>query len=276
MKKRVAMLLAVALSFVIGGCTNMQTAVIVMDGPAVSQPAPASQSQEVLMVSAAASLSDALNELAADFTEEYAVEVLYNFGASGALQQQIEQGAPADLFFSAGKQQMDQLANSGLMAAQTIAELLENQVVLIVNQQQEAPADFAALTGEAFTQIGVGEPGSVPVGQYTAEIFESLGLTDALQDKLIYAKDVREVLAWVETGNVDAGIVYATDAKISEKVKCACTAPENSHKRVVYPVGLTVQGAEKPAAHQFLDYLFSSHAAEIFSRYGFSLAEAER
>ena len=232
-----------------------------------SEAAPAEKVE--LMVSAAASLTDCMNEIKGLYEKENdGITITYNFAASGALQQQIEQGAPADVFFSAGKKQMQALSDAGLMDDSTIKDIVENKVVLITPKDGTKLASFEELAN--VKQIGVGEPETVPVGQYTAEVFENLKLTDVLKDKLVYAKDVREVLSWVETGNVDAGVVYETDAKISDKVEISCTAPEGSHKRVIYPVGVVKESKEADAAKAFVEYLFGDEAKTVFEKYGFS------
>lgn len=233
--------------------------------------APQDAEKAGLMVSAAASLTDCMEELKTLYTTEHPeITITYNFGASGSLQQQIEQGAPADIFFSAGKKQMDALKEKGLMEDASIRDILENKVVLIAPKEGSLLDSFDALTGTEVEQIGVGEPESVPVGQYTAQIFENLGLAETLKPKLVLAKDVREVLSWVETGNVQAGVVYETDAKISDKVQICCAAPEGSHKPVIYPVGVVKDSKYTEQAQAFVDFLFTEQAQKIFAKYGFS------
>lgn len=225
-----------------------------------------------ILISAAASLTDCMNELKGIFMEKNpSVTVTANYGSSGALQKQIEQGAPADLFFSAGVKQMNALKDKGLMKDDSIRDILENKVVLIVPKNGLRLASLDDLKKSEVEKIGVGEPGSVPVGQYTEEAFRNLKLTDALKDKLVYAKDVREVLSWVETGNVQAGLVYATDAMISKDVVTCCAAPEGSHKKVVYPVGVLKDTKHPEEAALFEDFLFSEKAAEVFASYGFTV-----
>ncbi len=223
-------------------------------------------------VSAAASLTDCMNELKQMYeTEHQGVTITCNYGSSGALQQQIEQGAPADLFFSAGKKQMTALQDKQLMADDTVSDMLENKVVLITPKEGgQALADFQALKGNSIRKIAAGDPASVPVGQYTEEIFKNLDLQDALTEKLVSMSDVRAVLSAVETGNADAGIVYETDAKISDNVQICCQAPSGSHTQVIYPIGLTVEGAKNEAAQDFLTFLKSEQARQIFIQYGFT------
>ena len=232
--------------------------------------APAKKTE--IMISAAASLKNCIQELSAMYTEKNPqVTITMNFGASGALQQQIEQGAPADVFFSAALKQMNALKEKGMMIDSSVKNILENKVVLITPKNAAALDFFEDLTGDSVKKIGVGEPKSVPVGQYTEQIFQNLGLTDKVASKLIFAKDVREVLSWVETGNVDAGVVYETDAKISKDVTICSTAPEGSHKKVIYPIGVVKTSKHAAEAQKFVDFLFSDAAKEVFARYGFTV-----
>lgn len=225
-----------------------------------------------IMISAAASLKNCIQDLSALYIEKNPqVTITANFGASGALQQQIEQGAPADIFFSAGIKQMHALKEKGMMIDSSVKNILENKVVLITPKSTAALDSFEALAGASIKRIGIGEPKSVPVGQYTEQVFQSLGLTDTVAAKLILAKDVREVLSWVETGNVDAGVVYETDAKISKAVTICATAPEGSHKKVIYPIGVVKASKHAAEAQKFVDFLFSDAAKEVFARYGFTV-----
>ncbi len=225
-----------------------------------------------LTVLAAASLTDALTEIGGKYQEARpGAKLTFSFAASGTLQTQIEQGAPGDIFVSSAQKQMDALAAEGLILNDTRADLLKNEVVLIVPKGKAAPASFETIGTAAV--IAVGEPGSVPVGQYTMEIFEALGIKDALTGevgKLVYAKDVREVLTYVSTGNVDAGIVYATDALTDENVTVTARAPEGSHKPVVYPAAVIAFTRQEQAAREFLDYLTGEEAKKIFAAYGFT------
>ena len=206
-------------------------------GGSKEKAAPAKKTE--ILISAAASLTNCIQDISAMYTEKNPqVTITANFGSSGALQQQIEQGAPADVFFSAGIKQMNALKEKGMMLDSSVKNILENKVVLITPKSAAALDSFEALAGDSIKKIGVGEPKSVPVGRYTEQIFQNLGLTDKVASKLIFAKDVREVLSWVETGNVDAGVVYETDAKISNEVTNFAAAPDGSHKKVIYPVGV--------------------------------------
>lgn len=232
--------------------------------------APAKKTE--ILISAAASLTNCIQDLSAMYTEKNPqVTITANFGASGALQQQIEQGAPADIFFSAGIKQMNALKEKDMMIDSSVKNILENKVVLITPKNAAVLDFFEDLAGDSVKKIGVGEPKSVPVGQYTEQVFQNLGLTDKVASKLVLAKDVREVLSWVETGNVDAGVVYETDAKISKDVTICSTAPEGSHKKVIYPIGVVKTSKHAAEAQKFVDFLFSDAAREVFARYGFTV-----
>ncbi|MCH3916314.1 MAG: molybdate ABC transporter substrate-binding protein [Spirochaetia bacterium] len=232
----------------------------------------ATEEKTELLVSCAASLTDCMNELKSTYMEKNPqVTITCNYGSSGALQQQIEQGAPADMFFSAGLKQMTALQDKKLMDDSTVKHILENNVVLIVPENGKKLKSFDDLKAASVEKVGIGDPKSVPAGQYAAQVFTNLGLDDALKGKLVLAKDVREVLSWVETGNVDAGVVYSTDAQLSKKVVVCAVAPQDSHKRIIYPVGLTKDCKAPEAAKAYEDFLFTDEAAKIFAKYGFSV-----
>ncbi|MHC1685398.1 MAG: molybdate ABC transporter substrate-binding protein [Clostridiaceae bacterium] len=223
-----------------------------------------------LTISAAASLKDSMEEIKKIYIGENTnVTINYNFGGSGALQQQIEQGAESDLFISAATKQMDALKDKGLLIDDTRVNLLGNSVVLVVKSDYSGSLDFKDVDSKA-NKVGLGEPKSVPVGQYAEEIFTSLNTLDKVKGKAVYGKDVKEVLSWVETGNVDAGIVYATDAKASGKVKVAATASNELYKTpVVYPAAVVKASKNVDDAKAFLNFLSGTKAKEVFEKYGF-------
>ena len=226
----------------------------------------------VLMVSAAASMQDALKAVGETYQESSNTSVSYNFGSSGTLQQQIEQGAPVDIFISAAQKQMDALAAKDLLINGTRQDLLKNEVVLIVPRNANAPSSFQNLTSSAVERFSLGQPESVPAGQYGKEVLTSLNLYDQLKPKTVFAKDVRQVLTYVETGNVDAGIVYATDARLSDNVKVVATAPEGTHEPIIYPVAVLEQSKNQEAAQEFVEFLGSDRAQALFEEYGFKMA----
>lgn len=225
-----------------------------------------------ITVSAAISLKDVLDEIShAHSAQNPNVSIHFNLGASGTLQRQIEQGAPVDIFISASPAQMDALAAQKLIVPDTRKDLVKNSVVLIVPKDRAGPADFQALAGPSVKQIAIGDPQSVPAGKYAQEVLTHFGLFDKLrlQRKFVFAKDVRQVLTYVETGNVDAGIVYATDARASSRVSVAATAPEDSHSPVIYPVAVLAASKNQQAAKNFVDFLLSPASARVFEKYGF-------
>lgn len=239
-----------------------------------SSPASNSTAQSTkLTISAAASLKDALNEIKPLYSQQKSnVALTYNYGSSGSLQQQIEQGAPVDVFISAARQQMNTLQQKGLLLDGTRKDLLQNQVVLIVPKDATAIADFKDLTSDRIKKIALGEPKSVPVGKYSEEVLTSLKILNPVKAKAVYAKDVRQVLNYVEAGNADAGIVYITDAKSSDQVKIVAIAPENSHSPVIYPIAVLKSSKNVDAAKDFVQFLFSDRAKTVFEKQGFTMA----
>jgi molybdate transport system substrate-binding protein len=236
--------------------------------------APVQAQSATLLVGAAASLQDVLTELDPIFeAANPGVTVNYNFAASGVLQQQIEQGAPVDVFFSAAAKQMDALQEKGLIATETRLNLLTNQLVLIVPKNSTLGlTSFRQLTNASVKKISIGEPRSVPVGQYAIELLTNLGILEAVRPKLVYGNSVRNVLSVVESGNADAGIVYATDAKISAQVTQVATAPDRLHSPITYPVAVVKASRNADAAKLYAQFLAGDRAKETFSKYGFGIA----
>ncbi|MGE5389932.1 MAG: molybdate ABC transporter substrate-binding protein [Deltaproteobacteria bacterium] len=223
-----------------------------------------------LLVSAAASLTDAMNDVAKAYNaEQPGVKLTFNFGSSGSLQQQIEQGAPADIFISAATKQMNALDDKGLIIKDTKKNLLKNRMVLVVPKDSTSIKNFSDLTKAKV--IALGEPESVPAGKYGQELLTKLGLWDKVSSKAVYAKDVRQVLAYVESGDADAGIVYRTDALISDKVKVAAIADESLHSPVVYPAAVIKATKNEAVARDFVKFLNSGKADAVFEKYGFTV-----
>ncbi|MGH9700733.1 MAG: molybdate ABC transporter substrate-binding protein [Candidatus Acidiferrales bacterium] len=234
------------------------------------------QKQVFLTVSAAISLKDSLDAIGRKYEQSHpGVKIAFNYGGSGTLQHQIEQGAPVDIFFSAAEKQMDRLESEGLLEPGTRRNLLANALVLITPASSSAIADFQDLAKPEVKIIAIGEPATVPAGQYAREVLEHLELWDTVQKKVVYAKDVRAVLAYVETGNADAGLVYRTDAGISSRVRVAATAPDNSHELILYPVAILKGSKNISAARDFLEFLGNPQSREIFSKFGFTMREKQ-
>jgi len=228
-----------------------------------------------LLIAVAASLQDAIEELDPMFESAHpTVTVNYNFAASGALQQQIEQGAPIDLFISAATRQMDALQEKNLIVSDTRRDLLTNSLVLVVPRNSTVElTDFQQLTKSDVSRISMGEPRSVPAGQYAEELFKNLDIWEQLQPKLVFGNSVRNVLGTVESGNAEAGVVYATDAKISDQVTPVATAASNLHAPIVYPMAITAASQNQQAARTYADFLTSSQAQAVFEEYGFGIAQ---
>ena len=223
-----------------------------------------------IMVSAAASLQTSLTELQKAYAlKAPGVKLTFSFGASGTLQQQIEQGAPVDLFISAGKSQMDALDQKNLLVKDSRIDLLGNDLVLITGKDNSKVTSLDDLSKSSVAQISIGTPKSVPAGQYAQDALTSLKLWDSLQPKLVMAKDVTSVLNYVETGNADAGFVYRSDAQGSTKVKVVAVVPDSSHKPIVYPAAVIAASKNQQTAEDFLKYLQSSEAQQVFVKDGF-------
>lgn len=232
-----------------------------------------SQQRTSLTVSAAISLSPALTEIKTVYQSSNPNTIItYNFGASGALEQQIQQGAPVDIFFGAATKQMDGLQKANLLLNETRRNLLTNRLVLITPKNGAVLSDFKQLTEAKIKKIAIGAPKSVPAGQYAQEMLTKLGLLPQLQPKLVLGNNVRQVLTFVESGNVDAGIVYTTDAKASDKVTVRLTAAENLHSPIVYPLAIIKNSRNSAAAKLFVEFLAGDRAKIVFQKYGFGTA----
>ncbi|MFB2768231.1 molybdate ABC transporter substrate-binding protein [Pelatocladus sp. BLCC-F211] len=248
------------------------TSLILAVGLAFISSSVVAQSNTELLVSAAASLKDVMEEIKTDYQKTKPnVNIKYNFGASGALLQQIQQGAPVDMFISAGKKQIDTLEQSGQLVAATRGILAKNRLVLIVPQNATGVSSFNNLKDAKIKKIAIGEPRSVPAGQYAEEALKKLGIYESIKPKFVYANNVRQVLAAVESGNADAGLVYQTDAKISNKVKVVVAADEKYHSPIVYPLAVLKRTKNLQPAKDFLQFLSSEQAKTVLQKYGFIL-----
>ena len=226
-----------------------------------------------LNISAAASLKEAMADLEAAYTSKNPeVSFVINYGSSGSLQQQIEQGAPCDLFISAGEKQMTALEEEGLLLDGTNKDLVKNCLVLVTSNDSEI-SSIDSLNSDAVSKIALGEPSSVPAGKYADETLTSLAIKDSLNNKLVFAKDVKEVLAWTASGNADAGFVYLSDALSSDGVKIVETISEEYHSPITYPVAIIKDSDDIDAAKAFEDFLFTDEAQEIFEKYGYKSVE---
>lgn len=265
MKKQYLLFLSIILLlFAVSGCANSS-----QNGKAKGKEQESSKKKVELTISAAASLQNALNDIKATFEKDHPnVVVNYNFGASGALQQQISQGAPVDLFFSAAEDKFDKLVQQGLIDKKKGMDLVGNELVLVVpKDSNKGIKRFKDLTKAQ--ELAIGTPESVPAGQYAKETLTKLNIWKPIEGKVVYGKDVRQVLTYVETNNVDAGIVYKTDALTSSKVTIAATAGENTHSPIIYPLGLIKNSTHPKEAQLFYDFLHNQKSMKILEKYGF-------
>lgn len=227
-----------------------------------------------LLIAAAASLEYSMeDELIPMFEEQNpGITVEGTYDSSGKLQTQIEEGLDADVFFSAATKQMDALAEEELVEESSVKDLLENKIVLIVLKGQEGNYSKFEDIANAST-VALGDPASVPAGQYAQEALGNLGLWDAVSAKASFGTNVTEVLNWVAEGSADAGVVYATDAATKEDtVSVVAEAPADSlAEPVIYPVGLVENSTKKDAAEKFMEFLSSDDAAAVFEKYGFTV-----
>ncbi|MCW3794925.1 molybdate ABC transporter substrate-binding protein [Paenibacillus sp. LS1] len=290
MRKRIGYLLgsmSLGLALVLAGCGASTGTTDTSTGAeqTTSTPAASGESSSAgnadpqeavdLTISAAASLTDAMKEIETNFeTANPNIALNFNFGASGALQQQIEQGAPADIFVSAATKNMNALVDENLIASGDQKNLLQNSLVAIV------PADGTStvtsetdLTSDSIKTVAIGIPESVPAGTYAKEALTNAKLWDELESKLVQGKDVRQVLQYVETGNADAGFVYKTDALTSDQVKIAFEVDKNSYTPANYPVGIIEGTKHRTEAEQFYAYLQTPEVLDIFEKYGFTIPE---
>ena len=229
-----------------------------------------------ILVAAAASLKNAYEDkLIPMFEEQYpGVTVEGTYDSSGKLQTQIEEGLEADVFMSAATKQMKALDEEGMIASDTIVNLLENKIVLIVPTGSDSKIDSFEKIGDA-ASIALGDPESVPAGQYAKEALTNLNVWDSIQDKVSFGTNVTEVLNQVAEASADAGIVYATDAASkADQVTVVAEAPEGSlEKKVIYPVAVVKATAHEDAAKAFVDFLQTPEAIAVFESYGFVAAE---
>jgi molybdate transport system substrate-binding protein len=240
------------------------------------QPLQLAAQPATLLVAAAASLQPALREITPLYTRANPNQrINYTFAASGALQQQIEQGAPVDVFISAAAKQMNTLQKKGLLVPGTKRDLLTNRLALITPKQTAVPlTSFRQLVKPDVKRISVGEPRSVPVGQYATEVLKNLGILNQVQSKFVFRNNVRSVLTAVETGNVEAGIVYRTDAKDSDKAKVVAIADQKLHSPIRYPIAVLKSSKSINPAKQYAEFLQSGAAKVVFQKYGFGIAKS--
>jgi len=225
-------------------------------------------------VFAAASLTESLRQIAADYQKVSGDTIVFNFGASGTLSRQIEAGAPADVFFAADEAKADALEKKGLLVRGTRTSWLGNSLVIVTtpdNLTLHAPTD---LTNATVQHLALGDVKIVPAGTYAKAYLEKLAIWSAVEPKVVPCENVRAVLAAVESGNVDAGVVYKTDAAISQKVKVAYEVPIADSPKITYPLALVKDAPQPEAANKFIAYLATAGATKVFQQFGFIVLEA--
>jgi len=227
-------------------------------------------------LAAAASLTDVMEPIDALYIEQHPnVTIVPTFASSGTLQTQIQNGAPVDIFISAGASQMDTLQNGSLIVSESRKNLLKNKIVLVVPKESTLNiTSFQDLTSSYVTKIAIGDPASVPAGKYAKmALNDSFGIWTQLNNahKFVLCADVRAVLTYVEDLDVEAGIVYSTDVLTSNAVKVVAQGPDSVNAKIVYPVAVINYSEVKDAAQDYEDFLFSDEAGEIFVEYGFTL-----
>jgi molybdate transport system substrate-binding protein len=227
-----------------------------------------------ILVAAAASLQKALQEVTPLYTQANPNQIVnYNFAASGVLEQQIQQGAPVDVFIAAADKQINSLQKQGLLVAGTHQNLLTNQLVLITPKQSHIPlTSFRQLTNPEIKRISIGEPRTVPAGQYATEVLQHLGILERVKSKFVLGNNVKSVLTTVETGDVEAGIVYITDAKSSDRVTIAAIADPKLHSPIHYPIAIMKASKSLAGSKQYIEFLKSKSARTVFKKYGFGIA----
>lgn len=231
----------------------------------------ATESNVELLISAAISLTDALNDMKEVYEKEHnGVTLTFNLGGSGKLAQQIEQGAPADLFLSADTKWMEELESKSLIVANTRVDFTGNKIVLIANKDKDQEiSSFNDIDVTKLTHIAIGEPESVPAGKYAKEALTTIGKWNSIEPKLVLAQNVRQVLTYVESGNADIGFVYSSDAATSDEIIVTAEADTKWHSPIIYPAAVTADSKNQAEAKKFVGFLQSEQGQTILAKYGF-------
>lgn len=228
-----------------------------------------------ITISAAISLKNAFEDIGGIFQERNpGGRVLFNFGASGDLARQIEAGAPVDIFASAAQKDMDDIDQKDVIIKGTRKDFARNSLVLIIPTKSATHlTSFNDLGKGEIQKIAIGNPKTVPAGRYAEEVLRYFNLWDVIKDRLIFAENVRQVLDYVARGEVDAGMVYSTDAKVRAKeLKIVAQAPDQSHRPVVYPIAMVKGSKKEVLAREFIAVVTSREGEKILERYGFRVS----
>jgi molybdate transport system substrate-binding protein len=234
----------------------------------------ASANAQELFVSAASSLTDAMKEIGGRYEKQNAGKVVFNFGASSLLARQIEEGVPADVFISADEAQMDRLDKSERIERGTRTDLLTNGLAIVVRKDSPlAINDVSEIAAANISRIAIADPQSVPAGIYARQFLIKAKVWEGVRDKVVPAENVRAALAVVEAGNADLGIVYTTDATLSNATRIALRVAPEMAPKIIYPAAIVANSSHREAAMRFLAFLRSNEAAEIFQQAGFGIAQ---
>lgn len=263
--RKISLLLALVLlvSCLFAGCGGSETE---------KKEAAGEESREIVVL-AAASLTDALDEIIKEYNKNCSDKITTSYAGSGDLVQQIKGGAPCDLFISASKKNMDELEADDLIQKDSRKDLLGNTLTLIATAEAADKVSMDSLTKDAVKQIAIGEPETVPAGKYATQVFQALKIEDKLKDKIVQAKDVRAVLNYVETGDAECGFVYRTDAMLLKEGTGTIIEDVDSklHDPIVYPAALMKDSKEADAAAAFYEFLETDYAKGVFEKYGFAV-----
>ena len=273
MKKKFS-ILTLALCLMLGavGCSNNSSSSSSSNASSAASSSGDSSEKVELNISAAASLQEAMVELEKEFKNiNPDVKLTVNLGSSGSLMQQIQEGAPCDLFISAGAKQMDALVEYGTVEKDAVKTLLTNDLVLVAAKGEKVDS-LDALKTDDVEKIAIGDPESVPAGKYAKEVLDNTKLYDNVKDKLVLAKDVKEVLSWVQKGSADAGFVYLSDTVGAKGIKVALTTDEDTHSTISYPIAVLKASEKQDKAKAFEDFLLSDDGQTILEKYGFKKA----
>lgn len=263
MKKTLALFLLTAL--VLSGCSSEDQ--IQVD----------SMEKTLINISAAVSLKGALTDIESIYEAQYPdQDIVLNFGGSGALQAQIEEGAPVDVFFSAGAKQIDSLEEKNLIINESRKSFLRNSLVVITpSKSQLSPKEIKDLSDDNFAKISHADPALAPAGQYATEAINYYNLKDQLGSKTVLSPDVKTTLTWVEAGEVDAGFVYMTDAMTTSKVNVGFTVDSASHSPIEYPAAIIKDSRNLQGASQLMEFVSTEQFLDIFQKYGFLIEGKE-
>ncbi|OEF95897.1 molybdate ABC transporter substrate-binding protein [Desulfuribacillus alkaliarsenatis] len=227
-------------------------------------------SQQELYLSVAGSLKDAIEEIEIAYVAENPnVNIVINLGPSGQLQQQIEQGAPSDIFISAAQRQMNALEDKGLIDNNSRFDAIKNVLVLVTHKDNSTVNSIEDLTNSGVRNIGLGSPDSVPAGEYAKQTLEYVGIWEDVESKMVYGQNVRQVLTYVETQNAEAGFVFQSDTVVSDQVRIVAEAPAGAHEEILYPVAIVQDSKNKEVAADFMEFLKSDTVTEILNTNGF-------